>query len=150
MNTKKIIEYRALLGVTKAATLKELKTVYRNCMKDIHPDAISDDTERLAAEEKSKEIITAYHFLVSIAPETLDKDKAEYTRITSTTNILDFYYEKGVLYVTFLDGSEFEYFGVLRPVYIKMVNAESPSRFARRHIFNEYIYRSTSKMVAAE
>lgn len=149
MNTKKIIEYRALLGVTKTATLKELKTTYRNCMKEIHPD-VSDDAERLAAEEKSKEIIEAYHFLVSIAPETLEKDKAEYTRITSSINIADFYYEKGVLYITFLDGSEFEYFGVLRPIYIKMVNAESPSRFARRHIYNEYIYRSTSKLVAAE
>ena len=65
MNTKKIIEYRALLGVTKTATLKELKTIYRNCMKDIHPDTIQDDAERLAAEEKSTEIIAAYHFLVS-------------------------------------------------------------------------------------
>jgi len=150
MNTKKIIEYRALLGVTKTATLKELKTIYRNCMKDIHPDTIQDDTERLAAEEKSAEIIAAYHFLVSIAPETLEKDKAEYTRITTTINIADFYYEKGVLYITFLDGSSFEYFGVLRPIYIKMVNAESPSRFARRHIYNDYIYRSASKLVATE
>ena len=91
MNTKKIIEYRALLGVTKTATLKELKTIYRNCMKDIHPDTIQDDTERLAAEEKSTEIIAAYHFLVSIAPETLEKDKAEYTRITTSINIADFY-----------------------------------------------------------
>ena len=148
MNTKKIIEYRILLGVTKTATLKELKTIYRNCMKDFHPDAISDAGEREIAEEKSKEIIAAYHFLVSIAPETLDKDKIEYTRITTSTNIADFYYEKGVLYVTFLNGSAFEYFGILRPVYIKMVNAESPSRFARRHIYNEYIYRSTSKLVA--
>jgi hypothetical protein len=119
-------------------------------MKDIHPDAISDDVERHLAEEKSKEIIAAYHFLVSIAPETLEKDKAEYTRITTSTNIADFYYENSVLYITFLDGNSFEYFGVLRPIYIKMVNAESPSRFARRHIYNEYIYRSTSKLVAAE
>lgn len=150
MNTKKIIEYRALLGVTKTATLKELKTIYRNAMKDSHPDAISDDAERLLAEEKSKEIIAAYHFLVSIAPETLEKDKDEYTRITSSVNIADFYYEKGVLYITFLDGSSFEYFGVLRPIYIKMVNAESPSRFARRHIYNQYIYRSASKLAVAE
>ena len=148
MNTKKIIEYRILLGVTKTATLKELKTIYRNCMKDFHPDAIADGGERELAEEKSKEIIAAYHFLVSIAPETLDKDKIEYTRITTRTNIADFYYEKGVLYITFLNGSAFEYFGILRPVYIKMINAESPSRFARRHIYNEYIYRSTSKLVA--
>ncbi|MEM0541251.1 KTSC domain-containing protein [Flavobacterium sp. j3] len=150
MNTKKIIEYRSLLGVTKTATLKELKTIYRNTMKDSHPDAISDDNERLLAEEKSKEIIAAYHFLVSIAPETLEKDKDEYTRITSSVNIADFYYEKGVLYITFLDGSSFEYFGVLRPIYIKMVNAESPSRFARRHIYNQYIYRSASKLAVAE
>lgn len=150
MNTKKIIEYRALLGVTKTATLKELKTIYRNCMKDMHPDAIAEDSARLIAEEKSKEIIAAYHFLVSIAPETLEKDRVEYTRITSTTNIADFYYEKGVLYISFIDGSSFEYFGVLRPIYIKMVNAESPSRFARRHIYNDYIYRSTSKLTASE
>ena len=120
-------------------------------MKECHPDKfVNDEPGRLAAEEKSKAIIEAYHILVSIAPETLEKDKAEYTRITSSTNISDFYYEKGVLYVTFLDGSAFEYFGVLRPIYIKMVNAESPSRFARRHIYNQYIYRSSSKLVAAE
>jgi hypothetical protein len=150
MNTKKIIEYRSLLGVTKTATLKELKTIYRNAMKDSHPDTIQDEAERLAAEAKSTEIIAAYHFLVSIAPETLEKDKDEYTRITSSVNIADFYYEKGVLYITFLDGSSFEYFGVLRPIYIKMVNAESPSRFARRHIYNQYIYRSASKLAVAE
>ena len=119
-------------------------------MKEDHPDTIADENERLLAEERSKEIIAAYHFLVSIAPETLEKDKAEYTRITTSINISDFHYEKGVLYITFLDGSSFEYFGVLRPIYIKMVNAESPSRFARRHIYNDYIYRSTSKLIAAE
>ena len=145
---KKIVEYRALLGVTKAATLKELKTVYRNCMKDCHPDTLTDDIERLAAEERSKEIIAAYHFLVSIAPETQEKDKAEYNRISTTSNILEFYYENSVLYITFLDGNSFEYFGVPKSAYIKMINAESPSRFARRHIYNEFIYRSTSKLVA--
>ncbi|WP_412464568.1 KTSC domain-containing protein [Flavobacterium mekongense] len=145
---KKIVEYRTLLGVTKTATLKELKTIYRNSMKACHPDAISDENERHLAEERSKEIIAAYHFLVSIAPETIEKDKAEYERITSSTNIADFYYENSVLYITLLDGSSFEYFGVLRPAYIKMINAESPSRFARRHIYNNYLYRSSAKLVA--
>lgn len=149
MNMKKIVEYRALLGVTKTATLKELKTIYRNTMKDSHPDTIADDVERHLAEEKSKEIIAAYHFLVSIAPETVEKDKAEYTRITTSSNILEFYYENSVLYITFLDGSAFEYFGVPKAIYIKMINAESPSRFARRHIYTEYLYRSTSKLVAS-
>jgi hypothetical protein len=39
---------------------------------------------------------------------------------------------------------------VPRNTYVKMVNAESPGRFARRHIYNEFIYRSASKLVAAE
>jgi len=147
---KKIVEYRTLLGVTKTSTLKELKTIYRNTMKDCHPDAILDDAERFIAEEKSKEIIAAYHFLVSIAPETLEKDKTEFSRITSSTNIADFYYENSVLYITFLDGNSFEFFGILRPLYIKMVNAESPSRFARRHIYGQFLYRSSSKLVVSK
>ncbi|MBN8643505.1 MAG: KTSC domain-containing protein [Flavobacteriales bacterium] len=147
---KKIVEYRALLDVTKTATLKELKTIYRNSMKDIHPDLIADENERLEAEQKSIAIIEAYHFLVSIAPETLEKTKAEYTNTTTTSNIADFYLENGVLYVHFLDGNSFEYFGVPKQTYIKMINAESPSRFARRHIYNQFLYRSASKLVAAE
>jgi curved DNA-binding protein CbpA len=150
MNMKKIVEYRTLLGVTKAATLKELKTIYRNSMKDIHPDLIADEQERLEAEQKSIAIIEAYHFLVSVAPETAEKDKAEYNKTTSTSNIADFYFENNVLYISFLDGNTFEYFGVPKQTYIKMVNAESPSRFGRRHIYNEFIYRSASKLVAAE
>jgi len=147
---KKIVEYRALLNVTKTATLKELKTIYRNSMKDFHPDTIADETERHEAEQKSIAIIEAYHFLVSVAPETLEKTKAEYLKTTSTSNILEFYYENSVLYVSFLDGNTFEYFGVPKQTYIKMINAESPSRFARRHIYSEFLYRSSSKLVAAE
>jgi hypothetical protein len=150
MNMKKIVEYRALLGVTKTATLKELKTIYRNSMKEIHPDLIADADERAVAEAKSTLTIEAYHFLVSIAPETLEKTKTEYEKTTTTSNIEDFYLENGVLYVHFLDGNSFEYFGVPKQTYIKMINAESPSRFARRHIYNHFLYRSTSKLVAAE
>ena len=35
---KRIAEHRKLLGVDKTATLKDLKTIYRNTMKDTHPD----------------------------------------------------------------------------------------------------------------
>ncbi len=150
MNMKKIVEYRALLGVTKTATLKELKTIYRNSMKEIHPDLIADADERALAEAKSTLTIEAYHFLVSIAPETLEKNKTEYVKTTTTSNIEDFYMENGVLYVHFLDGNSFEYFGVPKSTYIKMINAESPSRFARRHIYSQFLYRSASKLVAAE
>ena len=150
MNSKKIAEYRKLLNVTKEATLKELKTIYRNSMKEDHPDTISDPIARLAAEERSKNIIEAYHFLVSIAPETQEKVKETYEQTITTSNILDFWMEKGVLYINFLDGNCFEYFGVPKNVYIKMINAESPSRFARRHIYKAYLYRSASKLVVSE
>jgi hypothetical protein len=148
MNMKKIVEYRKLLDVTKAATLKELKTIYRNSMKDIHPDTITDEDERHAAEEKSKAIIEAYHFLVSVAPETAEKNAAEYAKTTSASGILEFYMENQALYINFVDGSSYEYFGVPKPIYIKMVNAESPARFARRHIYGTYLYRSAVKIVA--
>ncbi|RZJ73509.1 KTSC domain-containing protein [Flavobacterium sp.] len=150
MNTKKIAEYRALLEVTKEATLKDLKKVYRNAMKDIHPDLITDENERLLAEEKSTAVIEAYHFLVSVAPETLEKTKAEYLQTTATSAILEFYLEKQTLYVNFADGSSYEYFGIPKNTYVKMINAESPARFARRHIYGNFLYRSASKIVSAE
>jgi hypothetical protein len=148
MNMKKIVEYRTLLGVTKEATLKELKTIYRNNMKEIHPDTIADDDERHAAEERSKTIIEAYHFLVSVAPETAEKNKAEYIKTTSVSPIQDFYFENQALYIHFVDGSSYEYFGVPKNVYIKMINADSQARFARRHIYGTYLYRSAVKIVA--
>jgi len=42
---KKIIDSRKLLGVDKAVDLKELKSIYRNFMKDWHPDRILDNPE---------------------------------------------------------------------------------------------------------
>lgn len=150
MNTKKIAEYRALLNVTKTATLKELKTIYRNSIKECHPDKFVGSDANEQAEAKSTAIIEAYHFLVSIAPETQEKVKEAYENTIKNSGILDFYMENGALYISFLDGSNFEYFGVPKNTYIKMVNAESPARFARRHIYNSFLYRSASKLVAVE
>lgn len=147
---KKIVDYRKLLGVTEAAELQELKTIYRGMMKTWHPDKFNDNVEeKTAAEEKSKTIIEAYHFLVSIAPETRNQTIADYTLTTTSSNIHDFEFKSQVLTVTFVDGSQYEYFDVPRAVYVKLVNADSPGRFARRHIFNNYVYRSVSKLVAS-
>ncbi|MGZ3873786.1 MAG: KTSC domain-containing protein [Mucilaginibacter sp.] len=146
---KKIVDYRKLLNVNEAVELQELKTIYRGLMKTWHPDKFQDDAERkLEAEEKSKTIIEAYHFLVSIAPETRNQSFAEYTITTTTSNMADFEYKSQVLTVSFLDGNTYEYFDVPKEVYRKLINADSPGRFARRHIFNEYVYRSVSKLVA--
>lgn len=146
---KKIADYRKLLGVQKDAELKDLKTIYRNFMKEFHPDKFQEEEARLAAEAKSKEIIEAYHFLVSIAPETLALSLEEYTNTTATCGIADFTWERQILKVHFLDGSGYEYFEVPRAVYVKLVNADSPGRFARRHIFNVFPYRNIVKLETA-
>lgn len=146
---KKLGEYRKLLDVDKNVTLKELKTIYRNTMKDSHPDKfVNDEAGKLEAEEKSKSVIEAYHFLVSINPETQEKYKEEYTETITQSNIQDFYLEKSILTVQHLNGKTYEYIGVPRNTYIKMVNADSPSRFARRHIYGNFTFRKSGEVMA--
>lgn len=147
---KKIVDYRKLLEVTEKAELSELKTVYRNLIKVWHPDKYQESEEqKLDAEQKSQQIIEAYHFLVSIAPETRQQTLADYQLTTGSSSILDFEYKSQVLKITFMDGNAYEYFDVPKAVYVKLINADSPGRFARRHIYNEFLYRSLSKLVAS-
>ena len=137
------------MGVDKSATLKDLKTIYRNAMKETHPDKfINDEEGKVEAEIKSKSIIEAYHFLVSINEETQEKYKEEYTDTISNSIIADFYLEKSILKVQHLNGNMYEYIGVPRNTYIKMVNADSPSRFARRHIYGNFTYRKSGEVMA--
>lgn len=146
---KRIGEHRKLLGVDKTATLKELKTIYRNAMKETHPDKfVNDEAGKEEAELMSKSIIEAYHFLVSINEETQEKYREEYTETISNSIIADFYLEKSILKVQHLNGNMYEYIGVPRNTYIKMVNSDSPSRFARRHIYGNYTYRKSGEVMA--
>ncbi len=139
---KRIVEYRNLLQVERNVTLKELKTIYRNSMKECHPDKFQDDAQGLsAAEEKSKAVIEAYHHLVSINPETIEQGLPEYRETIANASITDYFYENIRLNVTFSNGSSYEYISVPKATYIKMVNADSPGRFAKRHIFNAFPYR---------
>ncbi len=140
---KKIDDYRKLLEVTRNAELKDLKTAYRNAMKNWHPDKFQEaDDQKLEAEEKSKVLIEAYHFLVSIAPETKALALPEYTQTTTTSNIANVDYKGQTLRIEFLDGAIYEYFDVPKLTYSKLVNADSQGRFARRHIYNAFVYRS--------
>jgi hypothetical protein len=142
---KKIVEYRKLLNVEKTVALKELKTIYRNAMKESHPDKFQGDDAGLKdAEEASKAIIEAYHFLVSINPETIQQGLPEYTETIATATITDYKYENIRLIINFSNGSVYEYISVPKATYVKMVNADSPGRFAKRHIFNAFPYRKVS------
>jgi curved DNA-binding protein CbpA len=143
---KKITSYRALFGATKTTNLAELKTTYRNLIKEWHPDKIQDDdARREEAEVKSKVIIEAYHLLVSISPETHAANAEEYNRITSSLQIEDFDYKDEKLKIVFQDNIVYEYFGVPKNTYVKLVNAPSLARFAKRHIYNSFTFRNVSK-----
>ena len=147
---KKINDYRKLLGVTKTVEVKELKTIYRSLMKELHPDKFQDETERLAAEDKSKAIIEAYHFLVSIAPETIAQALPEYTQTITSGTIRNYSYKGTTLEIEFTDGSSYEYFEVTRSIYNKLLSSDNLARFARRHVYFSFVYRKTSKAVEAE
>ena len=87
---KRIVEFRKLLGVERTTSLAEMKKVYRNFMKEFHPDKFHDNAEGLKeAEEKSKKIIEGYHFLVSISPETAENNKETYLE-SINNNIITF------------------------------------------------------------
>lgn len=147
---KKIIESRKLLGVDKDVELKELKTVYRNFMKDWHPDKFQDNEEsKREAEEKSKACIEAYHLLVSIAPETHAQQLEQYTEIITSSKLIDFLYKSQTLQINFADGSSYEYFGLPKNIYNKFINSDNPDRFARRHIYHSFVYRKVTKAVEA-
>ena len=145
IHMKKIVEYRSLLNVEKTVSLKELKTIYRNAMKESHPDKFQgDDAGLKIAEENSKAIIEAYHFLVSINAETIQQGLPEYQETIATATITDYKYENIRLIVNFSNGSVYEYISVPKATYIKMVTADSPGRFAKRHVFTAFPYRKVS------
>ena len=142
---KRIANYRKLLGLPKTAELKEVKSAYRSLMKEWHPDKFAgNEEEKLQAEEKSKRIIEAYHFLVSIDPETVAQDKEEYLVTVRTSNIVDFDYKDTALLIKFANGCSYEYLGILKSMYEKFVNADAKARFAKRHIYDTFTYRKMS------
>jgi len=148
---KKILDYRRLLGVEKDTSLREMKTIYRNLMKEFHPDMIQDNEAlKLEVEEKSKRIIEAYDFLVAIAPETIEQSLPEYTETITQANIVDYQYKAQTLSVEFSDGSKYEFYNVPAVVYGKMMNSGAINRFARRNIFQEFLYRQTGKSLEME
>lgn len=139
---KRIRAYQKLFNIEKDADLQILKTTYRNLVKEWHPDKFQEGDELAAeAEFKSRQIIEAYHFLVSIAPETREANAEEYQNTITQSGIDDFKHKGLLLEITFMDGSTYEYFGVSKAIYNKLINADNTLRFAKRNIFNSYQYR---------
>ena len=145
---KRINEYKKLFGIEKEIDLKLLKKSYRDLVKECHPDKFQEgDIKREEAEVNSRKIIDGYHFLVSIAPETKMANLDEYNATTTEARIADFKHKGLLLEVSFTDGSTYEYFGVNKNLFIKFVNAEKQFRFAKRNIFNSFLYRKAKRAI---
>lgn len=143
---KRIKEYKKLFSVEKEINLKELKSSYRNLVKQWHPDKFQEgDPMAEEAREMSLKVIDGYHFLVSIAPETKAANLEEYTKTTTSSFIAGVKHKGLLLEINFVDGHTYEYFGVPKSVYIKLMNSEKQMRFAKRSIFNSYLYRKAKK-----
>mgnify|MGYP001004841848 CR=1 FL=1 len=68
----------------------------------------------------------------------------------NTSAIADYKHKSQTLEVTFLDGSTYEYFGVNKTLFSKLVNADKMQRFARRNIFNSFTYRKSKRTIEQE
>jgi len=146
---KRITEYKNLFEVDANTNLKQLKKTYRNLVKEWHPDKFQDkDDKAKEAELKSQQIIDAYHFLVSINPETKVETAEEY-KTSTVSGVADFHWKKRVLEMTFIDGAVYEYFGVTEKVYQKLVNSDKQARFCKRSVFNSYLYRKSKRGAGA-
>jgi hypothetical protein len=143
---KRISQYKKLFGIEKEIDLKILKKRYRNLAKEWHPDKFQQDDAKLEeAEVNSRQIIDGYHFLVSIAPETIAANLDVYTETITNSGIADYVHKGLLLEITFLDGTTYEYFGVTKAIYIKMINSNKLNRYAKRAIYPNYIYRKSKR-----
>lgn len=143
---KRVNEYKKIFNITGELELKSLKSTYRNLVKEWHPDKFQVGDPKLEeAEVMSQKIIDAYHFLVSIAPETKAANLEEYNKTIMESGIEDFQHKGLLLEITFTDGSTYEYFGVNRALYIKLVQSDKQVRFAKRSIYNSFLYRKSKR-----
>ncbi|EPR70942.1 KTSC domain-containing protein [Cyclobacterium qasimii] len=143
---KRINEYKKLFGVEKEIELTTLKKKYRDLVKEWHPDKFQEgDDLKAEAEIQSRKVIDGYHFLVSIAPETIAANLESYTETINVAGIADYKHKGLLLEIIFVDGSTYEYFGVTKQVYQKMINSDKLNRFAKRNIYPKYVYRKTKK-----
>jgi len=143
---KRINEYKKLFEIEKDIDLAELKLKYRKLVKQWHPDKYQEgDPMKDEATFMGRQVVDGYHFLVSIAPETKEANLAEYTATITECGIADYKHKGLLLEITFTDGSTYEYFGVNANVYKKLVNADKQVRFAKRFIYEVYLYRKSKK-----
>jgi DnaJ-class molecular chaperone len=148
---KRIKEYKTLFNVEGALDLKDLKKTYRSLVKQWHPDKFQDDDDRKEeAELMGQKVIDAYHFLVSMAPETKEKNLPAYKKTIDECGIENYKHKGLLLELSFTNGAVYEYFGVTPDLFKKLMNSDKQIRFAKRSIFHSFPYRQSKKALEPE
>ena len=148
---KRINQYKKLFEIEDPIELAALKSTYRRLVKQWHPDKFQDgDPMQAEAAIMGREITDGYHFLVSIAPETIEANRSEYEQVIMECGIADYKHKGLLLEITFTNGDSYEYFGVNANVFKKFINADKQVRFAKRFIYDAYLYRKSKKGSAEE
>jgi curved DNA-binding protein CbpA len=143
---KRIGEYKKLFQIENEINLAELKLSYRKLVKQWHPDKFQDDDPmKKEAEVMGQKVVDGYHFLVSIAPETRAANLEEYTTTINESGIAGLKHKGVLLEITFTDGNTYEYFGVNANTFNKLWNSDKQVRFAKRSIYNSFLYRKSKK-----
>ena len=143
---KRIGEYKKLFQIENEIDLAELKLAYRKLVKQWHPDKFQDgDPMKQEAEVMGQKVVDGYHFLVSIAPETMAANLEEYTKTINECGIAGLKHKGLLLEITFTDGNTYEYFGVNTNTFNKLWNSDKQVRFAKRSIYTSYTYRKSKK-----
>ncbi len=143
---KRINEYKKLFQIENDIDLAELKLAYRKLVKQWHPDKFQDsDLLKEEASMMGQKVVDGYHFLVSIAPETKAANLDEYNKTINECGIASLNHKGVLLEITFTNGECYEYFGVNGNTFNKLWNADKQVRFAKRSIYNSYIYRKSKK-----
>jgi curved DNA-binding protein CbpA len=143
---KRINEYKKLFQIENNIDLAELKLAYRKLVKQWHPDKFQDDDPlKEEAALMGQKVVDGYHFLVSIAPETKAANLEEYNLTINECGIASMHHKGMLLEITFTNGDSYEYFGVNGNTFNKLWNADKQVRFAKRSIYNSYIYRKSKK-----
>lgn len=142
---KRVNEYKKLFSIDSPIDLKELKVTYRGLIKEWHPDKFQDEVKKEEGEIRSQKIIDAYHFLVSIAPETKAANQEGYDITTSESKMIDYKHKGMVMEISFSDGTTYEYFGVDKKLFTKFINSDKQFRFAKRNIFHSLLYRKSKR-----
>ena len=148
---KRINQYKKLFQIEDQIELGALKSTYRSLVKQWHPDKFQDgDPMQAEAAIMGREITDGYHFLVSIAPETIEANRSEYEQVIMECGIVDYKHKGLLLEITFTNGDSYEYFGVNANVFKKFINADKQVRFAKRFIYDASLYRKSNKGVSEE